>query len=343
MNVTIVQKFSDMRKILSFICAALFPVVIYAQKYEVEIRQVFPNSSLVYSNLFKFKRDMDNAIASQSAKLRGNNSNYKVRITTPNGSETRYIQNIVWMESVNGVKTYHKQKTNPAASYDVSTVWEGGSCNADGSVKGTIQKHEFIYRVSLAGSPNEYETAFVDKKTAQERAEILYKDSFTEDKPIKVIVYGFKDGKQTVFEKKENEKEYQAFKECKRIEEEKAAAEKKRQEIKDNISVFKTRMISIMENRDSLTFDSGLDSCRSALEEAKTYVPDSIFFKEKLDSLYKEILLNNVLLKKEGKKIRKLISAHETAIQGDSSIDSLLHHTTGILTIKNEFNKKKNK
>lgn len=333
-----------MKKFLLHLIIVLFSVSAYCQSgYRVEIRQVFPNSSFVYSNVFNFKREMDNAITSQSAKLRGNNSNYKVQITTPNGSETRYIQNIVWMESVNGVKTYHRQKTNPAKSYNVSTVWEGCSCNAEGSAKGTMQRHEFIYRVSLAGSPNEYETAFVDAKTAQEKAEIIYKDSFSEDKPVKVIVYCFKDGKPTVFEKKENEREYQAFRERKRIEEEKTAEEIKQQEIKDNICAFKTRMNFIAEHRDSLTFDNGLDSCRSALEKAKTYVPDSIFFKEKLDSLYKEALLKNVLLKKEGKKIRKLISTYEAAIQGDSSIDSLLHHTKDILTIKNEFNKKKNK
>lgn len=335
----LVQKFSEMKKFLSFIFAALFSVVIYAQKYEVEIRQVFPNSSLVYSNLFKFKRDMDNAISSQSAKLRGNNSNYKVKITTPNGSETRYIQNIVWMEFVNGVRTNHRQKTNPAKSYDVSTVWEGCSCNADGSAKGAKEMHEFVYRVSTA--PNEYKTPFVEKETAMAKADELYSNLYAEDRPVTVIVYSFRSGNPIVFLEKNNEKEYLAFKERKRIEEEKAVAEKKLQERKNNISSFKKSMNYIIDHCNSLTLKSGLDSCQNALE--KLQVPDSIFYSEKLYTLYKEALLKNVLMTKEGKKIRKLITVQEAAIQGDTSIISLKKHTTEIISIKNGLNSKKKK
>ena len=204
---TVVQKISDMKKAISFICLALLSIVTYAQGgFRVEIRQVFPKSSLIYSDVFNFKREMDNAIVSQSAKLRGNNSNYKLQVTTPSGNETRYIQNIVWMESINNKKTYHKQTTYPQKSYDVATIWKGCSCNADGSVKGKMQTREFLYRVSL-GIPDKYETAFVDKEAAIAKAKEFYEKMFAEDRPVEVIVYGFMDGKPTIIEKKENRKE----------------------------------------------------------------------------------------------------------------------------------------
>lgn len=331
-----------MKKILFYLIIALFSVAAYGQSgFRIEIKQVFPKSSLVYSNVFNFKREMDNAITSQSAKLRGNNSNYKVQITTPNGSETRYIQNVVWMESVNGVKTYHKQKTNPANSYDVSTIWEGCLCNADGSAKGAKETHEFVYRVSTA--PNEYATPFVEKGTALAKADELYRNLHAKDRLVKVIVYSFREGNPTTFLEKENAEEYKAFFAQKKIEEEKVKVEKRLQEIRTNVIEFKTKMTSIAKQCDSLTLDQGLNDCHHVLKTAKVYVPDTTFVKEKLDSLYKDALLKNVLLTKEGKKIRKHITVHEAAIQSNSSIDSLLNHTKAILSTKDKINSKKAK
>lgn len=332
-----------MKKYVLFICTALFSVAIYAQKYEVEIKQVFPKSSVVYSNLFKFKRDMDNAIASQFAKLKGNSCNYKVQITTPNGNEIRYIQNIVWMESINGKKTYHKKTTYPKKTYDVATVWKGCSCNADGSVKGTMQTHEYIYRVSL-GIPDKYETAFVDKETATSKAKELYGEVFAEDRPVEVIVYGFMDGKPIIIEKKENQKEYKAYQERKRVEEEKEAAEKRLQEIRFDVGQFRKQISDIVQKCDSLSLDSNLVRCQLSLTElGKANVPDSTFVKEKLDSLYKDTLLKKVLLSKEGKKFRKQIIEHEETIEKDSTINALLKHTSDIISVRRSISSKKTK
>ena len=102
-------------------------------------------------------------------------------------------------------------------------------------------------------------------------------------------------------------------------------------------------MTNIVEQPDSLTLEKGLNYCHHALEIAKVYIPDTTFVREKLDSLYKNALLKNVLLTKEGKKIRKHIAVHEAAIQGNSSIDSLLNHTKEILSTKDKINSKKTK
>ena len=158
------------RIIISFI-SVVFSLIVSAQSgYRVEISQVFPKKASVYSNVFNIKSELDNAVSTQSAKLRGNNCNYKISIKTPSGSDARYIQNIVWIESVNGAKTYHKKQTSPSSSYKVATKWQGYACKVDGSPKGTVKKEDFIYRVSLIGSTNEYETAFISLTNAKTEA-----------------------------------------------------------------------------------------------------------------------------------------------------------------------------
>ncbi len=125
-----------MKKTIIFILSLLIITVSVAQNgYRIEIKQVFPKSSSVYSNAFNFKREMDNAISTQTAKL-SDNGNYQILITTPSGKETRNIQNINWVQTINGVKTYHKKQTSPKRFYDASTVWEVYACNIDGTRKG---------------------------------------------------------------------------------------------------------------------------------------------------------------------------------------------------------------
>lgn len=179
-----------MKKVVIFILSLFISTVAVAQNgYRVEIKQVFPKSASVYSNAFNFKREMDNAISTQTAKLNGN-SNYQIMITTPSGKETRNIQNINWIQTVNGVKSFHKNKTSPNKFYDVATVWEGYSCNIDGSRKGKAEKKEFVYRVAFADNPDDFKTPFVEYNTAETEANLIV-EAAPQEELVEVIIFGY--------------------------------------------------------------------------------------------------------------------------------------------------------
>lgn len=179
-----------MKKAVIIILSLFISTIAVAQNgYRVEIKQVFPKNASVYSNAFNFKREMDKAITAQTAKLNGN-CNYQILITTPSGKETRNVQNITWVQTINGVKTMHKKQTSPKKSYDVATIWEGYSCNIDGSRKGKAEKKEFVYRVALADDPDDFKTSFVDYKTAEAEANSIV-ESATEEELVEVIIFGY--------------------------------------------------------------------------------------------------------------------------------------------------------
>ena len=179
-----------MKKTVIFILSLFISTVVVAQNgYRVEIKQVFPKNTSVYSNAFNFKREMDNAISTQTAKLNGN-SNYQILITTPSGKETRNIQNITWIQTVNGSRSFHTKPTSPKTSYDVATVWEGYSCNIDGSRKGKAVKREFVYRVALADNPDDFKTLFVEYNTAETEANLIV-EAAPQEELVEVIIFGY--------------------------------------------------------------------------------------------------------------------------------------------------------
>ena len=199
-----------MKKVVIFILSLFISTVTVAQNgYRVEIKQVFPKSGSVYSNAFNFKREMDNAISTQTAKLNGN-CNYQIMITTPSDKETRNIQNINWIQTVNGIKSFHKNKTSPNKFYDVATVWEGYSCNIDGSRKGKAEKKEFVYRVTFADTPNDFKTAFVDLNTAKNEA-IGYINAALQEELVEVVIYRFDTDVPSVFHKESNREQHNAY------------------------------------------------------------------------------------------------------------------------------------
>lgn len=198
-----------MKKTVIFILSLFISTVVVAQNgYRVEIKQVFPKNTSVYSNAFNFKREMDNAISTQTAKLNGN-SNYQIFITTPSGKETRNIQNITWIQTINGSRSFHTKPTSPKTSYDVATVWEGYSCNIDGSRKGKAVKREFVYRVALADNPDDFKTPFVEYNTAETEANLIV-EAAPREKFVQVIIFGYNSdepSKITV----SNEDEYNSY------------------------------------------------------------------------------------------------------------------------------------
>lgn len=199
-----------MKKALLFVFTALISAVCIAQNgYRVEIKQVFPKNTTVYSNAFNFKREMDNAIANQTTKLNGN-SNYQILITTPSGKETRNVQNINWIQYVNDVKTHHTKRTYPKQFYDVPTVWEGYACNIDGSRKSKAEKKEFIYRVAIADDPEDFKTAFVEFNTAENEANSIV-DAASQEELVEAIIFRYDSDVPLETTRKSNLEQYNAY------------------------------------------------------------------------------------------------------------------------------------
>ena len=305
------------RIIISFI-SVVFSLIVSAQSgYRVEISQVFPKKASVYSNVFNIKSELDNAISSQSAKLRGNNCNYKILIKTPSGNETRFIQNIVWIESVNGAKTYHKKQTSPSSSYKAATNWQGYACTVDGSPKGTVKKEDFIYRVSLIGSTNEYETAFISLTNAKTEANKIFAKTNSNKSLVEVVIYKFDGKEMTKIDTLTNKKEYLAYKDKLHTEDSLEVVNNNNLAINKGVEKFLMEMKYIHNKKDSL-INEGIKHCRIALEETARVIPDSIFVSEKLDSIYKSILITDFLLKNKNKVIKGLINELQSRNDSDS-------------------------
>ena len=307
-----------MKKAIVLIFAILFSIVSMAQNgYRVEVKQVFPTKATVYSNVFNFKREMDNAISTQTAKLNGN-CNYQVFITTPSGKETRNIQNINWVQTVNGVKSYHKKRTSPNRFYDAATVWEGYTCNIDGSRKGKTEKKEFVYRVAFADNPDDYKTAFVDEETASAEALRLFDEKAEEDNLVSVVIYKFEKNEVVEYGRETNQEQF-AYVEQK--EDVKAEKKKKEQQnvIQQQLDKFISDMDFVHANRDSLKI-IGVHFCCEALGKASK-IPDSLFVSQKLGSLYVSTLLDDVLPEndKSAMKARKKVQSEVEAISKESN------------------------
>ena len=308
-----IKKHSNMiRRTFLFIAALFFSANVFSQAgYRLDVRQVFPTSAVVFSNSFDIRRDLDNAVASQTARLRGNSGNYKLQIKTPSGSEIRYVQNIIWVESINGNKTYHKAKTYPKDSYSEPTTWEGYGCNIEGGKKESGLKYEFRYRVSNTVADNDnygeidgkgsanakYETPFIKKDQAIEEADRIYGNSFRRDCRVEVVVYCFTPGKEygeKVYDKT-NEKEYREYIDKELAAKKQREQEKIRQENMRMVGKFRTDMAGLKAKTDSVKVKDSvviktLLYCRTALEQCK--ISDSLFFNEKLDTVYQKTVLD---------------------------------------------------
>ena len=200
-----------MKKTVIFILSLLITTVTAAQNgYRIEIKQVFPKNLSVYSNVFNFKREMENAISTQTAKL-SNNGNYQILITTPSGKETRNIQNINWIQTINGVKSYHKKQTSPNRFYEAETIWEGCACNLDGSRKGKTTRKEFVYRIALADCLDDYKIPFADIATAENEANKLLKENATDERLVEVVIFKFENENRIEYEKKTNKEQHEYF------------------------------------------------------------------------------------------------------------------------------------
>lgn len=325
-----------MRKtiISSFLILISWNLVFAQDSYRLTIKQAFPVAKEVYKNSFDFKRELDNAISSQSSKYKGDDKNYTLLITTPSGKETRYIQNINWIQTVNGEKTYHKSKTSPSKSYNEATIWIGSLCNIDGTPKGKPETYEYIYRVSDIVTHKEL-SEFLKKEDAITRAKELYDEHFVENALVGYSVYAYNGQNRTLIETFDNQVEYKAFlvaleeeKERKRI---LRLEEQKRLAIIKSVEEFKVSMTELQSAKDTLPNIDGVSRCVSVLEKSRIEIPDSTFVKEKLDSVYRSVIVNDYLSPLGRRKIKPFQQQYD-CLKDDSisSRDSLLKYSRHI-------------
>lgn len=320
-----------MKKVVLLLFSLAVTTIAMAQNgYRVEIKQVFPKNASIYSNAFDFKREMDEAIVAQTAKLNAN-SNYQVLVTTPSGKESRNIQNITWIQTVNGAKTYHKKQTSPSRLYDAPTVWEGYSCNIDGSRKGKATKRSFIYRVAFADNPKDFKTPFVEEDVATAEAQRLFDESVLDNsKLVEVVVYRFEGNEAVECDRKTNKEAYLAYKAQQEKPKGKTQVTISADSVQLQVLQFKATMAFIEGHKDSLDI-CAVRNCREALEKA-SLIPDSVFVAEKLDSLYKTVLLDDILVDNtHRKKVNKYIKNIEKSDKTTNKKTCLLSNTKRIV------------
>ena len=337
-----------MRKFFVFACFLLISTCAIAQNgYRVEIKQVFPSSKLVYSNVFNFKRELDNAIENQTAKLNGS-CNYQILVTTPSGKETRNIQNINLVQVVNGVKTYHRKKTTPEPYYSEPTIWKGYACNMDGTIKGGQDEFEYLYRVAMAEEQDVFLTDFVDLKTALLEASGLLDEKNTKEKLVEVVVFKFENKEVLEFERFSNKEEYDAnlakLNKDAELQAEKQANEKQLL-IEEKMERFRNDMLFVHAHRDSLKI-IGLDYCCNALDSAMA-IPKDQFLSQMLDSLYLSTVFDDVFPEKDKKvkKIKKKIGPELDALKNakGNSPSILLKQSKEVADALSKIDKKKSK
>lgn len=280
-----------MKKIVITTLSAIFAVATaWSQySYRLEIRQVFPQKATIVSKSFNFPRELDQAVASYSSRTRGQ-GNYTIATTTPKGTQTRSVQNITWVQTLNSSTTYHSKATSPAKSYASPTVWKGYACNLNGTPKGKTSTREFIYRVSIKDSTDHFKTQYVEKATAMAEAKRIYQEVCTPVTPVTVVVYSYQGKKITEETRITNADEYQSHLQ----ELNTAAAEQKhRQEMIDG---FKNKMNLIGKSNDSIK-DPGIAACHELLKTTGLAIGDSIFYAEGLDALFREVIVDRLVPK----------------------------------------------
>lgn len=291
--------------------------------YRLLIEQVFPNKKEVYYNAFDYRRELDDAITRQSSRLRGNECNYIMKISTPAGMSTRYIQNINWIQTVNGTKSYHKSRTSPLKEYPVATVWTGSACNPSGHPTGEETVYEYLYRV-MEGDDTAYRTEFILKDDACRIGKSLYDSIYTEKALVQVHIQYMSNGSMVTCMSLSNQEEHERY--LRRQEQ-----EKQRRALQDNIEKF-IEGTDALEKNDSIDLKTFLENSLKLIEESTSSINDSVFKKKSLDVLYLKMLRNHLtqLKKRDIKKIQGSYDFIMNAAQKDVPRDTLKQRTDQI-------------
>lgn len=316
------------QKILLACLVAMLSTGAYAQDaYRLLIQQVFPKNKEVYYNAFDYRRELENATAAQTARLKGNDCNYKLQITTPSGISTRYIQNINWIQTVNGTKTYHKSKTQPQTEYPVATIWSGSECTPSGSPTGKAAVYEYVYRVA-EGKSREYKSAFLTKADAEGYGKKLFNSYDTDTVLIEVNVLRITENSIDIHKTFTNKEKYTLHLQAKE-------EERRKQELAKSIAEFLMEM-EALEKHGTNDTRSNIDKYLNALEKTLTSIPedkDSIFYKEHLDSVYQKVFRDNYLKYFKKREIKEFQKSYDYFHLERTQRDSLIEHTKRIKSI----------
>lgn len=336
-----------MRRVIHIFLLILIPLASAAQNgYRLTIVRTLPGKDrTVFQKTFSMKKDLNDAISAQTATLQKTHANYRLTAATPQGRETRYIQNIRWIQVVNGKETYHSSRTYPAKSYTIPTQWTGYKCDIDGKKTGDVQKAGFIYRVAVKGNKDKYETLFVTDKVARAMADSIYKRLYVTDRPLSIMILRTDGNRMSVVDSCTNAKEYALYMERQqqiadsienaRLEQ---LAEQEKLIRREQIKQFRELMALISSKKDSLKTD-GIKSCRAAIETVAVPIADSLFVSERLDSLYLSVLTDDIfpyIPKKKQKDIKDI-----NPVPADKVKTALLNYTRRIESIIS--NNRKNK
>ena len=338
-----------MRRAIHIFLLILIPLVSVAQNsYRLTIVRTLPGKDrTVFQKTFSMKKDLNDAISAQTATLQKTHANYRLTASTPQGRETRHIQNIRWIQVVNGKETYHSSRTYPAKSYAIPTQWTGYKCDIDGKRTGDAQKAGFIYRVAVKGNKDKYETAFVTDKVAKAMADSIYKRLNVTDRPLAIMILRADGNRMSAVDSCTNAKEYALYMERQQqiadsIENARLEhlAEQERLIRIEQIQRFRELMASISSKKDSLKTD-GIKSCRCAMETAAVPIADSLFVSEGLDSLYLSVLTDDIFPYIPKKKVKTVKDINQTPAPADKVKTALLNYTRRIESIV--FDDRKNK
>ena len=141
-----------LKKIIITICLNIMLVVSAIAQYgnfSIKVRKVFPTKGVVYENTYNLLDELDKAKLAAIKKYKGTSENYLIEMTTPNGVKTEAIQNIKWIMSEDGEKSYFKSEPNLPPKYPYETTVLVYECNNDGSQKNKPKSRNYKYSYKL--------------------------------------------------------------------------------------------------------------------------------------------------------------------------------------------------
>ena len=182
---------------LNFLLYVLFLNVTQAQNtFSIRINQVYPpQSAAVHVNTYSLSSQLDAAERNLRTEFSSGsraNANYTMELTRPTGRETKAIQNIFWVRSIDGkIDRYKDISAIPKmdASYPKATKIEIFAINNDGSRKNdsrnSVTEFNHYYKLFIDGIEQTIGTG-ADKQSyfrPRDKCEEAAKKYFNEKKP----------------------------------------------------------------------------------------------------------------------------------------------------------------
>lgn len=164
-----------LKKLIITVCINIVLIASATAQYgnfSIKIKKVFPSTGVVYENSYNLLDELDKAKLTAIDKYQGTSENYLIELVTPNGKKTEMIQNIRWIMTENGKKTYYKTKPTPKKCYPQSTLVTIYECQNDGFQKGQPASYEYkyTYRLLINKKQQDYDNNYYTQKSGDEQA-----------------------------------------------------------------------------------------------------------------------------------------------------------------------------